>query len=249
MQNYKNPPVDEVVAEFYFNQSDWDLVVPGLLYEQLKKNFPTRRTPNPAPISLPAPPQYKSIGAEIFIPNPFQRNDRVWFFSSDETKLVQVAPNLLVVNNVKAYSGWNSFLPTIKQAFEAYEKVLPNARVSRVGLQYINKFEFALDPSIKFLENFLEFRPFRGAGLPQDVGPFSIASQLSSGLNIIVIHLGGANPTNATQSVVLDIRCSNSAECSFGSAEVYNWMEDAHREISKIFEACITDKSREIFNK
>src|ERR1700679_3944530 len=97
MTRYKNPHLTEVVAEFYFQGTDWDLVIPGLLYEQLKEAFPMRR--------MPSPPGMVLAQHGFGLP-PMFRTDRVVFGSKDERQLVQVGPNLLAVNNVKLYTQW-----------------------------------------------------------------------------------------------------------------------------------------------
>ena len=42
-RRYKNPPVIEVVSEIRFSpDSEWDITIPGMLYEKIRGTFPIK---------------------------------------------------------------------------------------------------------------------------------------------------------------------------------------------------------------
>ena len=43
-RRYKNSPIIEAICEFQFEEnSEWDLTVPGLVYDRVQNEFPIRR--------------------------------------------------------------------------------------------------------------------------------------------------------------------------------------------------------------
>jgi len=60
------------------------------------------------------------------------------FKSSDDKSLVQLQSNLLTVNVLCPYSGWDSFKPKINSAFDKFSS-LGDFRLQRIGLRYINR--------------------------------------------------------------------------------------------------------------
>ncbi len=241
MPKYNNSPLTEVVAEFYFQGSDWDLVIPGMLYEKLKETFPTRGMPRPA-----------------FIPNaqdlaPMMRTDRVFFSSKDERQLVQVGPNLLVVNNVKQYSQWEDFLPLVKSVFDTYSTVVPNWRLARMGLQYVNTLKLPAINGRIDLEEFLEFRTYTGPNLPKDHGPFAMNVQYqfqNSKESAVVVQLGNGKFENGEEyNIILDIKAVTLNNGTIDEKSIELWMNEAHENISKIFEGCLSEKLRSLFGE
>ena len=43
-RRYKNSPIIEAICEFQFEEnSEWDLTIPGLVYDRVQNEFPIRR--------------------------------------------------------------------------------------------------------------------------------------------------------------------------------------------------------------
>ena len=249
MQPYKSPPLNEVVAEFHLNK-EWDLTIPGLVFEQLKDRFPIVRMPASGTITIPAPPQFKGLGPDLVIPNPILRTDRVLFFSHDESQLVQVAPSLLVVNKVKSYTQWEDFLPLVMEVYRKYCLAVPNCRVVRLGLQYVNRIDIPAENGRAEIENYLEFRPLMGPRLPQDHGLFSVNAQYLFNRTSVTVQLGGTDfPEPDVFRSILEFRALGLDEAEMTESGIKSWMENTHDIISTLFEGCITDKTRELFRR
>ncbi|MBL7075352.1 TIGR04255 family protein [candidate division KSB1 bacterium] len=57
-KRYKNPPIAEAICEFQFElNSPWDLVMPGLVYEQVKRTFPKRHQVKVLDVGVSADPE------------------------------------------------------------------------------------------------------------------------------------------------------------------------------------------------
>jgi uncharacterized protein (TIGR04255 family) len=248
MTTYRNPPVTEVLAEFYFQPTNWDLTVPGLLYEQIKDDFPVKKMPASTPVLVPAAP-----GAQQLVLQQSIRTDRMFFERKDEKVLVQIAPNLLVVNNVKMYAQWEDFCPVIKSVFNKYASVVDNWKIARLGLQYVNQIRMprASTGAVK-MEDYFQFYPHTGS-LP-DHGPFAMSVQFPSDpkdptTDWIEVQLGGIEFTQEILSAKLEIKSYTPMPRDLDADGIYNWLEQAHKAVVKMFEGCITEKTREMFRR
>ncbi len=252
MTTYKNPPVSEVVAEFVFKPSNWDLAIPGLVFERIKDDFPVRRMPSNPALLLPTPASMQFMGKQMLVPNPFPpRMDRIYFVRKDEKIIVQIAPNLLVVNNVKMYTEWREFLPVIRTVLENYNSVVGDCKIVSVGLQYVNQIKLpATKDQTLELGDYLQFYPHTGIGLPPH-GPFMVVAQfpMNENKDSIQTQLNGTFSSAQELDIVLDIKSSTGTATDIGMQGIYDWMDRAHLEIVKMFEGCITDKLRETFGR
>ncbi len=92
-RKYQNPPIQEALCEIFFSQPEWDNTMPGLFYEQIKKDHPNKT-------------QIKQLNVEVSVGDnkraaKFSDNeDRIQFRNTDGSQIVQLASNLLVVNQL-----------------------------------------------------------------------------------------------------------------------------------------------------
>jgi uncharacterized protein (TIGR04255 family) len=242
-RRYRNPPIIEALCEFRFEPSvPWDLAIPGLIYEKVRGDFPKRRQAKAIEVNVAAGPG----GVE----QRLVTTDRIHFLREDEKALIQVDRDLLVVNRLRPYPTWQDFLPLIRQGFDAYLEIAKPKGVQRIGLRYINRIEI---PSRRIkLEDYFEFHPFVGPKLPQDLGSFIVGVQIPYEDSRDTLRLQLANATVETPDMVavmldLDYFLVQRGQVSLDA--VFEWAETAHDCVEGVFEACITDRLREIFEE
>jgi uncharacterized protein (TIGR04255 family) len=220
------------------------MAIPGLVYEKIRDGFPKRRQEKIYETSIAAGPE--GIGQQVLT------TDRMQFLREDEKALIQVGPNLLAVNHLRPYPTWQEFFPLIRQGFEAYLAAANPQGIQRIGLRYINRIEI---PGERVeLEDYFEFRPFVGAKLPQDYGPFIVGIQIpfENSRDMLRLQLASATTENPnTIAVVLDLDyfLAQPGEVSKEKEQVFQWIELAHNHVEEVFEACITDRLRQTFEE
>lgn len=244
-RRYKTPPIVEALCEFQFEPSaSWDLTIPGLLYEKVRDKFPKRRQAKAFAfeVSVVASPE----GVE----QQFLTTDRMQFLREDEKVLILVGRDLLAVNHLKPYPTWQEFLPLIREGLSAYCEVASPKGIQRIGLRYINRIE--IPSQCIELEDYLEFRPFIGPNLPQDFGPFIVGIQVpyENSRDILRLQLANAavQPPNIV-AVMLDLDYFLAQPGQVLLENVFGWVEVAHSHIEEAFEACITDRLRQMFEE
>ncbi len=172
------------------------------------------------------------------------------FLREDEKALIQVDRDLLAVNHLKPYPTWQEFLPLIQQGFDAYCQIANPKGILRIGLRYINRIEV---PGQRIeLEDYLEFRPFVGSKLPQDFGSFIVGIQVPYERSRDILRLQLTNAATQTPSLVaavLDLDYFLAQPNQVGIDNVFEWVELAHTHVEEAFEACITDRLRQMFEE
>jgi uncharacterized protein (TIGR04255 family) len=240
---YRNPPIVEALCEFHFEPgTPWDMTIPGLVYERIRDSFPKRRQAKIFEVAVGTVPE--GIGQQLLT------TDRMQFLREDEKAVVQVGPNLLVVNHLKPYPTWQGYVPLIRQGFDAYLAAANPKGIQRIGLRYINRIE--LPGNRVELADYFEFRPFVGERLPQDYGPFIVGIQIpfEDSRDVLRLQLASlAVETPGTVAVMLDLDYFLARAGGVSQDEVFGWIEIAHAHVEEVFEACITDRLRQMFEE
>jgi uncharacterized protein (TIGR04255 family) len=240
-RKYKNPPVIEAVCEFRLTpDSHWDLTVPGLFYERIKPDFPHREQRLVQEVEL--------IQGLQGIQQQWRATERVLLFNQDKTMLIQLGAHLLVINALKPYPTWQEFKPRIEKAWEILQKVVEVKSLERIGLRYINRVELSTQYK---LEDYFEFYPFIGKRLPQRIASFVIVAEFpyNEGRDGCRLQLVPAIAAERKNAVVLDIDYFLARPRGIEVPAAMTWVEHAHSRVEEVFEGCITDRLRAIFEE
>jgi len=240
---YVNPPIIEVICEFrLLPDSPWDLTIHGLIYEKIKKTFPHKEQRLVQEIGINQGP--KGIEQEMRV------SERSFFFTHDKTIFVQTGQHLLAINCLRPYPHWEGFKPKIVEAFQALTESIDVKGIARIGYRAINRIEIPL--SSLNLDDYFEFRPFLGSKLPQNVASFIIGCTLPffGNRDYCKVQLTTAVPnTSGYGAFLLDIDYFIDKPASISVPDALAWVEEAHAQVNNIFEGCITDALREIFQE
>ncbi|MHB8411280.1 MAG: TIGR04255 family protein [Candidatus Acidiferrales bacterium] len=234
-RKYNKPPIIEVVCEFRFDQTaEWDLTIPGLLFDKTKDRYPNRKQLKVAEFLLPVPLGTNTPQAVV--------EDRIHLVSSDEKSIVQVGRHFLAIIKLAPYSSWEEYLPAIQNALSKYLEVGRPKALVRVSLKYINR--IVIPKSQIRMEEYFEFYPHVGPSLPQVHGPFFIGVEFAyeRDRDKLRVQLQSAMSENQNDySLLLDLEyyALGLNVISFETAS--NWLEEAHARIESAFEGCLTD--------
>ncbi len=244
VRKYKNPPVVEALCEFQFiTTQPWDMTIPGLMYEKIRKDFPDKK--QELGVGIQFHPTEKGVEQKIE-PAP----SKVKFLKKDKTALIQIAPYLLVVNQLKPYPIWEEFKKIILDNFHAYKEVANPKAFKRIGLRYINVFEFD-EPKIELMDYF-KYYPFIPKKLPQTHESFltRVEFPYENNNERLILTLATAVPTKPNSiSLVLDIDYAMIKPEYISFKKIEEWLDKAHERVEIAFEASITEQTRSLFEK
>ncbi len=243
-KKYKNPPLVEALCEFRFiSDEPWDLTLPGLIYEKVKKEFPHRQ--QQLGIDVQFRPTEKGLEHKIEPAPP-----RIQFLNEDKNALIQIAPDLLVVNQLKPYPNWERFKKKILEIFRIYKEIARPRSFRNIGLRYINIIEIN-EQKIE-LKEYFRFYPYIPNDLPEDFDSFLVRAEFpfESAKERLILTLTRVIPKNPDViSILLDLYYAAVAPEYIPFDKVEEWLEKAHERIENAFESSITDKTRELFGE
>jgi uncharacterized protein (TIGR04255 family) len=235
-RQYRKPPVLEAVCEIRFDPTrEWDWTVPGLLYDKIKDQFPEKKLQNTIELSFggqQGPQQFKGAVSQM------------QFLTNDKSAMVQVGPDVLTVRVTAKYPGWEGFSPLIARAAGVYQTIADPKGIGRIGLRYVNRIVI---PGEGFeITDYFNFYPHIPKTVPQVHGAFTVGVLFGydEQRDILNVKLGNIEPTG----VVLDLDYYLAKAGAVGLDKVSEWVNMAHDRLETMFEACITDKTRHLFD-
>jgi len=239
---YKQPPVIETLCEIHFEPGqEWDVTLLGLYYERVKDAFGEKRELRNVEVSVQAGPaavsqQVREVGV------------RMQFVRPDRTAMVQVAPNLLVVNQLPPYRSWADFRALVEARLVDYLDVAKPKGIRRAGLRYINRFEFA--PSEFEVQKFFAKSTLIPAAVFETANPFLFRLEIAQSEDeTLLFTMGIPESEEGKISVVLDLDHVSRASRASTSSDLLAQLDVAHDRIETIFESCLTDALRKRINR
>ena len=241
---YQAPPIVQAICELRFQPDQpWDWTIPGLLYAKIKSEFPQKREEYAVPVQGRPEPQEiaYSLGRSLA---------KMQFVRKDDSAMVQVGPHMLAVNLLRPYPRWNAFKEMIAQTFDVYREVAQPQGLQRIGLRYINRIEIPAD-RVR-IEDYLEAIPVVPEELPQTFATWAqrVEIPMDDISGVLILQSGSlreAGQSNVVFLLDLDMGTTNAEVLPLDDA--LTWIESAHDGIEMAFEACITDRARELFRE
>lgn len=242
-RKYADPPIVEAVCELRLTRdTDWDLTVPGLVYEKVRGDYPNREQRIAHELALNQRPERVEEHART--------SERMLFLDEDRKSFIQVGAHLLAVNCLRPYPTWGAFRSRIEKAFAALAETVRVRGLQRIGVRYINRIEIPGEAAD--LAAYFQFRPFLGPELPRNLASFMVGCLISfsDGRDSCRIQLtNGVAEKPGHVAYVLDIDYFLAQPLAVAPDETLEWIDTAHDAIEKLFEGCITDRLRALFHE
>jgi uncharacterized protein (TIGR04255 family) len=168
------------------------------------------------------------------------------FRSADGTRMFQAKRQGFTFNWLAPYPGWDTFFPEAKRLWEEYRRVTRPRGYKRAALRYINRFDFPVQ--MLLLEDYFRTYPEVSHDLPQVMDGFFYQfnlpiSDIEAAATITQTMVTPREPGHT--SVILDIDLFRTGSLPPGN-ELWPLFETLRVWKNKIFEACLTDRAREV---
>lgn len=166
------------------------------------------------------------------------------FSSEKNNRQVQFRKDGYTYNFLAPYSNWDEFKGESRLLWDMFIEKFPNLKVERMALRYINR--IVLPRPFINVEEFVINVPPIPKGLPQIFNSFfsSIEVPCEREDYIAIINTTIETPTPKEVPFILDIDVFKEVKNNFDFDDF-----DYIREVkNSIFESCITDKARTLFN-
>lgn len=241
---YRRPPLVEALCEFQFAGSDWDWTVPGLMYQEIKQAFPTKRQTQVVEFEVQTEGRQWSQQVK-------GSAERMQFFRADESALVQVGPHFLAVNHLQPYPHWPSFKPLILDNLDLYRRIANPSGFRRLGLRYVNRIDI---PTTQLdLQEYFNFGPRLPAAMtstPMDALLLRVGlPHQADGGRLLLTLASAPDAEEGNAAFILDLDFIASAASALALDTAHDWIETAHDRIETAFEASISNRLRELFGE
>lgn len=204
-RRYEHPPVVEALCEIYFTGSQWDPTIPDLFYEEVSTDYPQKSEMAGFGFEV----QFGPAVAEA-CSHPVEVRTR--FARSDNSRLLQLGRDVLVVNQLLPYPRYEEWREEVHRAVEFYRKLARPTGINQLGVRYINRVNIPptaivnVPAPVILLEDFFHVYPQMPAELGAH-GPFMLQLMLSMQSRhqlTLTLGTGPTIPPNAL-SVLLDL--------------------------------------------
>lgn len=233
-EKLKFSPLIEALCEFRFAPSpSWDWTIPGRLYDAIGRDFPERDQVDGLAVQF-------AFGSDKPSAKPVIKSpERVQMKKADGSAMVQVGPNLLVVNHLRPYENWQAFRPMILEAYTKHEQISGPMQVARIGLRYIN--QIPLPACDCHLEEVTTLAQKLSGALDRPVLSMYHRYELEQEKpkTALVLQLG-TQRTDQGNILMLDLDIGSSPAQEFtGLESVASWLDAAHERIDDAFFAAV----------
>ncbi len=244
-RSYRNAPVVEALCEIYFAESDWDDTVPGAFYERVRSDFPRKQRREIQEAQITMGPDTASAGVQRLPP---------WmqFLTQEGSLMIQVAENLIVVNQLLPYRHFENWEKIIYEALNVYVEVAVPKSIVKLGLRYINRIE--IPEKIVSMEDYFTIYPKLPHSLGNTHGPFLVrveAPQAEQG-HTVLISFGTSSPPQAAegkQAFMLDLYDRYARPLEPDATALKKEVQIAHDNVVMAFEDSITARLRALLGE
>jgi uncharacterized protein (TIGR04255 family) len=244
-RSYRKPPVVEALCEIYFAGSEWDETIPGIFYERIRKDFPHKRQRSIQEAQITLGPEQAAAGVRQLPP---------WmqFISDEKHRMIQLAQDLLVVNQLAPYPHFEEWEADVYRALGIYRELAQPRNLVRLGLRYINR--VLIPEKLVRMGDYFTIYPNLPPRLGGLHGSFLVRVEVpqatQDGGHTVVITFGTAPPPLPQEGVhafLLDLYDILMANTPVDEEVIRKEIRCAHDNIVVAFEDSVTDKLRALF--
>jgi len=230
--SYANPIIKEALCEIHFTLPEgvsWEPANFGKFYKHIQSDFPEMEPVSDSAVRLHLQPDRVEL-----LPG----QSRMRYRHASRNILLQLAADMMTVNVLPKYEGWEKMKQDIYQSWKWIEEVLHPQGITRVGLRYINHVPKSA-PSEKPNEWFSPNDYIAPAALNSLPGVFT-RTEIRTDTNHRAILTLGELPRENPAYFILDIDCI--AEDKIPSLNLENIIDPLHDNVWAVFESFMTPR-------
>jgi uncharacterized protein (TIGR04255 family) len=197
--------------------------------------------------------QFRMAGTITFgvppVPGVTSTKAGIQFIANAKDRLFQAQLDGWTFNKLAPYRGWEEeFRDQARDLWNAYRSVAQPQTITRAALRYVNRLDFPLpvDDLRTYLRTFPEVTP----DLPQKLANFFMQLQIPHEdiKALLMLNMTRVPPAREeVVSVVLDLDLFRTDDLPQRDEELWAYFEILRTRKNEIFEACITNATRELF--
>ena len=239
-RKYRNPPVIEALCELYFAGSEWDDTIPGRFFESVKRDFPVKRQREIQEAQITIAEGQAAAGVRRLPP-------WIQFVSDKGDRMVQLARDLLVVNQLRPYPKFEDWEPVIYSSLEIYRSLAQPRAVARLGVRYINR--VVIPGEEVLLEKYFTVYPQLPKAMGDKHGAFMVRFETPTEGEHTMVVTFASSPTERVgeRAFLLDLYDVYQPATPMPLDAVSQEVRRAHANVEGAFEGSITGELGTLF--
>jgi uncharacterized protein (TIGR04255 family) len=169
--------------------------------------------------------------------------------SADGTQICQWQLTGFTFSRLPPYERWEPFRDEARTKWDSFRQTIKPRKVSRVAVRYINRIEIP-EPVVD-LKRYFRTSPEISPELPQEMSGFFMQVRIPQS-DMDAIAVINQTLTNELDqggvSVILDIDLFRMISDEISEPVLWEFFETLHARKNRIFEACITNETRSLFD-
>jgi uncharacterized protein (TIGR04255 family) len=241
-QLYKRPPITEAVIEIRI-----DSPIAMDRVERIRERLVE---------AYPLPPQKVMLLNFEFqeqSPRVQQQLQGYRLTAPDGAGVVTIGPNVIATSRLAPYEGWESFVASGRSNWKIWKRVVGWQKVTRIGVRYINRIDIPTPENEPInVDDYLLFslrRPDLGLPPLQSFAMNAVTPLGKDDCKLIINAGSMPSPLVKTVSFILDIDISKETDLPQNDEGLWALINRIRDYKNFVFEGCITELSRELFNK
>lgn len=243
--HYKNAPITEALidirvelpAEFGFEELQGIKSLVAELYPREETINMTAATISFGPEGQTSA-QHKKMGLKLW--------------GAGDKQVFQARLDGFTFSRLEPYETWERLRDEARRLWDVYREFVKPIRTTRVAVRYINQLDF---PGVRVEpEDYFKTFPSLTPDLPNDLrdfGPFIMSLHLPQPdlKGMLIINEASALPRKPnTVSIILDIDLFVEQPEAANEQGMWNFFQELRDRKNLYFEACITDRTRELIS-
>lgn len=169
------------------------------------------------------------------------------FVSTDGKVIWQARPDGFTISRLAPYDRWESFRDEARRLWTIYRDRMQIPSIQRIAVRYINRFDIPCNRLR--LKDYFRTYPEVSPELNDEPAGLLLHLRIpqSDLLGEVLINQALVPPATETgRSVVLDLDLYRAESVPAEEEPLWKLFEDLHVRKNQVFEACITDRAREL---
>ncbi|MFE1744384.1 TIGR04255 family protein [Coleofasciculus sp. H7-2] len=171
------------------------------------------------------------------------------FSSSNQKQIFQARLDGFSFSQLAPYDSWETFREQAHRLWSIYRSLTNPKAIARIAVRYINRLDIPLP--LNDFKDYLRTVPEVSPDLPQGLSGYFMQLQIPQHDLEAMLVLNQAivpPPAPDVVSVLLDIDVFRERDIPNDQVGLWNYLEQLHIRTDQVFEACITDRTRELIN-
>lgn len=242
--SYKRPPITEAIIGVTFAEQ-LDPAKLSKAHKKFVRAYPQHLEVKNVSLKVELSREGRANADETQVAIGHRRSN------SDADELLVLWPSEFVVSQLAPYPGWEVFIARFERDWKIWKQTTGFRHVRRIGVRFINRIDIPLIDNRVDHEKYLNVY----ARLPNpisEVGAYGVqmAAAIEDIKCALKLNSGTVNaPILNHSAFLLDIDFSRMTDVPQSDADILVLLDQIRTKKNEVFEACITNRTRRLFQK